>query len=61
MLIESRTRVASAGASERPSQTALPDIMDALRKSLEMARKPVASEEHPAKRKRQLGTATESR
>jgi DNA end-binding protein Ku len=52
-LIESRTPVASAGAtSSGPPQAPVADIMKALRESLEMARKPVASEQEPAKPKR---------
>jgi hypothetical protein len=47
-LIESRTPVASAGAPQSGSRQApVADIMEALRKSLEMARKPVASEQRP--------------
>ena len=53
-LIESRTPVASADAPDRtPGQVPAADIMEALRKSLEMARKPVASEGQPAKAKQQ--------
>jgi DNA end-binding protein Ku len=53
-LIESRTP--TAATSPHPSkeqQAPIPDIMAALRKSLEMARKPVAREQRPAKAKRQ--------
>jgi DNA end-binding protein Ku len=53
-LIESRAPVASANApaAERaPAPVA--DIMEALRKSLEKARKPVVSEQRPARPKRQ--------
>ncbi len=54
-LIESRTPVAAAGApqDERPAQPPAADIMEALRKSLEKARKPAASEQRPATPKRQ--------
>jgi DNA end-binding protein Ku len=53
-LIESRTPVASAGAPDRgPRQTPVADIMEALRKSPEMVRKPMASEQRLARPKRQ--------
>jgi DNA end-binding protein Ku len=50
-LIESRTPVASAGAPPPIERGQVPgaDILEALRKSLELARKPVSSEESPAK------------
>jgi DNA end-binding protein Ku len=50
-LIESRTPVAAAGAPapNEPAQVPAVDILDALRKSLERARKPVTSEERPGK------------
>jgi DNA end-binding protein Ku len=52
-LIESRAPVASARAPEHtPRQVPAADIMEALRKSLERARKPVASEQGPPKPKR---------
>jgi DNA end-binding protein Ku len=53
-LIESRTPVAAAGAPDRTERAPAPvaDIMEALKKSLAMARKPVASEQEPAKAKR---------
>jgi DNA end-binding protein Ku len=53
-LIESRTPVAAAGAAPA-KRAAVPegaDLMEALRKSLAIARKPVESERVPAKGKR---------
>ncbi len=54
-LIESRTPVASADAVPAAAVGPAPgvDILEALRKSLEMARKPVASEARQPKPKRQ--------
>jgi non-homologous end joining protein Ku len=53
-LIESRRPVPSASAPELgPGQAPVADIMEALRKSLEMARKPVVSEQRSVKPKRQ--------
>jgi DNA end-binding protein Ku len=53
-LIESRASVASANASVTERATApVADIMEALRKSLEKARKPVVSEQRPVRPKRQ--------
>lgn len=53
-LIESRTPVAAAGAPERGrGQAPVADIMEALRKSLEIARKPMAREQEPARPRRQ--------
>jgi DNA end-binding protein Ku len=53
-LIESRAPVASANASVTERATApVADIMEALRKSLEKARKPVVSEQRPVRPKRQ--------
>ena len=53
-LIESRTPVSAAGVPKPGhGQAAVPDIMEVLRKSLEMARKPAGREERPAKPKRQ--------
>jgi len=55
-LIESRTPVGSTSTpSAAPHQAPVADIMEALRKSLEMARKPVAREETPAKPARAKG------
>ncbi len=52
-LIESRTPVAADSGRSEPDRAPAPDIMDALRKSLEMARKPVGREQQPAKPKKQ--------
>ena len=54
-LIESRAPVSAATSPHRSEEPQAPvaDIMAALRKSLEMARKPVAREQRPAKAKRQ--------
>jgi DNA end-binding protein Ku len=53
-LIESRPAVAAAGASgaKPAAPTGTVDLMEALRKSLQMARKPVESERTPVKPKR---------
>ena len=54
VLIDSRTPLPSAQAAETaPAKTPVVDILEALKKSLAMARKPVASEELPPKTKRQ--------
>lgn len=52
-LIDSRTPVAAGTRETEPRQAPVADIMQALRKSLEMARKPIAREQHPAKPKKQ--------
>jgi DNA end-binding protein Ku len=52
-LIESRTPVAADSRQSEPRQAPAADIMEALRKSLEMARKPVGREQQPAKPKKQ--------
>jgi DNA end-binding protein Ku len=52
-LIESRSTVAGDRRQSEPRQAPAADIMEALRKSLEMARKPVGREHQPAKPKRQ--------
>ena len=52
-LIESRSPVAGDMRQSEPRQVPAADIMEALRKSLEMARKPVGREQQPAKPKRQ--------
>ena len=52
-LIESRTPVAGDSRQSEPKQAPAADIMEALRKSLELARKPVGREQQPAKPKRQ--------
>ncbi len=51
-LIESRTPVAADSGRSEPARAPAPDIMEALRKSLEMARKPVGREHQPAKPKK---------
>jgi DNA end-binding protein Ku len=51
-LIESRTPVAADSRQSEPKQAPAADIMEALRKSLELARKPVGREQQPAKPKR---------
>ena len=57
-LIESRSPVAAETHRSEPAQAPAADIMAALRKSLEMARKPVAREEQPAKPKKQRARQT---
>jgi DNA end-binding protein Ku len=52
-LIESRSPVAADSRQSEPRQAPAADIMEALRKSLEMARKPVGREQQPAKPKKQ--------
>jgi DNA end-binding protein Ku len=52
-LIESRTPVAADSRQSEPKPAPAADIMEALRKSLELARKPVGREQQPAKPKRQ--------
>jgi DNA end-binding protein Ku len=52
-LIESRTPVATDSRKSESRPVPAADIMDALRKSLEMARKPVGREQQPPKPKRQ--------
>jgi DNA end-binding protein Ku len=52
-LLSSRKPTAGAARPDQtPAQVPAEDIMEALRKSLEMARKPVASEQQPVKPKR---------
>jgi len=51
-LIESRSPVAADMRQSEPRQAPAADIMEALRKSLEMARKPVGRGQQPAKLKR---------
>ena len=50
-LIESRSPTAADTRQSEPRQAPAADIMEALRKSLEMARKPVGREQVPAKSK----------
>jgi len=52
-LIESRSPVPAESHAKEAPQTTAADIMEALRKSLEMARKPVGREQQPAKPKKQ--------
>jgi len=52
-LIESRAPVAADARQSEPRPLPAADIMEALRKSLEMARKPVGREQQPAKPKKQ--------
>jgi DNA end-binding protein Ku len=52
-LIESRSPVPAESHAEEVRQAPAADIMEALRKSLEMARKPVGREQRPAKPKKQ--------
>jgi len=52
-LIESRSPVAANSGQSEPRQAPAADIMEALRKSLEMARKPAAREQQPPKPKKQ--------
>jgi DNA end-binding protein Ku len=52
-LIESRSPVAADSRQSESKQAPAADIMEALRKSLEMARKPVGREQQPAKPKKQ--------
>jgi DNA end-binding protein Ku len=53
-LIESRTAIPAANASQAtPTPAPVPDILEALRKSLERARKPATREERPPKTTRQ--------
>jgi DNA end-binding protein Ku len=51
-LIESRSPTPADSRQIEPRQAPAADIMEALRKSLEMARKPVGREQQPAKPKR---------
>jgi non-homologous end joining protein Ku len=51
--IESRSPVAGGSGQSERRQPPVTDIMEALRKSLEMARKPVSSERQSPKSKRQ--------
>jgi DNA end-binding protein Ku len=57
-LIDSRSPVAAETHQSEPRRVPAADIMEALRKSLEMARKPVGREQLPAKPTRQRAKRT---